>query len=402
MTTICRPTIRRPAIAARRAGTYGQPQRSYESEALPPPGPYAAPGREPAYRTAREPGQYGPPPGQGQYGAAPPAIRRARARLRTAARLPAGSARTGGRPQYGARRRAAAADEDGFRPPMGIGPGGQPGEGRARHHVAPADGRPSGDGTAQGIAAAVPAHDGRVPHPRAGRHHHHRHREHVSLSRARQRPGDPLRHRRRPRRLHLGRRRARHPDGRVAGLASAGGDDRAPALPAALHGRRRRQPARRARALSRQDDLPHPRHQSAVDHRLVRVVGLHPSHQRGRHRPLLSREGRHPRGGACRASRRRLRRRAGDRRRLRRRSGRRQASRPKTTTSRSRCSRRRLSRRAEQTSHSRLPMPGHGPGIVVLAQVLAITPWAITAGALSSSERRGPTPFRARSSSPPR
>ena len=168
--------------------------------------------------------------------------------------------------------------------------------------------------------------------------------EHVSLSRARQRPGDALRHRRRPRRLHLDRRRARHAHGRVAGLASAVGDDRAPALPAALHGRRRRQSDGRARALSRQDDLPHPRHQSAVDHRHVRVVGLHPPHQRGRHRPLLSREGRHPRRGAARQA-------AGDcvdragagRGTAPRRSGRRcrRASKPKTTASRFRCSRRR-------------------------------------------------------------
>ena len=71
------------------------------------------------------------------------------------------------------------------------------------------------------------------------------------LSRARQRPGDPLRHRRRPRRLHLGRRQARRADGRVAGLAAARRDARAPALPAALHGRRPRQPARRPRHVSR-------------------------------------------------------------------------------------------------------------------------------------------------------
>ena len=42
-------------------------------------------------------------------------------------------------------------------------------------------------------------------------------------------------------------------DGGMAGLASADGNDRAPALPAAFHGGRREQSARRARALSRQD-----------------------------------------------------------------------------------------------------------------------------------------------------
>src|SRR5262245_11363149 len=57
------PGYRRPAPG----GAYGQPQRTYESEALPPPGVYAAPGREPAYQPPQ--GQYGPPP-QGQY--APP------------------------------------------------------------------------------------------------------------------------------------------------------------------------------------------------------------------------------------------------------------------------------------------------------------------------------------------
>ena len=57
------------------------------------------------------------------------------------------------------------------------------------------------------------------------------------------------------------------PHGGMARLESAGADDRAPALSAALHGRRRKQSARRARALSRRDALPHPRHQSALDHR---------------------------------------------------------------------------------------------------------------------------------------
>ena len=54
---------------------------------------------------------------------------------------------------------------------------------------------------------------------------------------------------------------------RMAGLASAARDDRAPALSAALHGRRPRQSARRPRHVSRQHRLPHPRHQCAGDHR---------------------------------------------------------------------------------------------------------------------------------------
>ena len=52
--------------------------------------------------------------------------------------------------------------------------------------------------------------------PRSARHRHHRYPEHLSLSSAR-RPGDPLRHRHRPRRLHLVRpqtitRKAEWPD----------------------------------------------------------------------------------------------------------------------------------------------------------------------------------------------
>src|SRR5215475_4268050 len=85
----------------------------------------------------------------------------------------------------------------------------------------------------------------------------------------------------------------------MAGLASARRDDRTSALSTALHGRRRRQPARRARALSRQDALPHPRHQSALNHRHVRVVWVHPPHQRGHHRSLFPGAGRHARGRAA-------------------------------------------------------------------------------------------------------
>ena len=52
-----------------------------------------------------------------------------------------------------------------------------------------------------------------------------------------------------------------------------------PTLSAALHGWRRDQPARRARTLSRQDGLSHPRHQPALDDRDLRFLGLHPAHQ---------------------------------------------------------------------------------------------------------------------------
>ena len=139
----------------------------------------------------------------------------------------------------------------------------------------------------------------------ARRHDRDRYGEHASLSRARQRAGDALRHRRRPRGLHLGGRRTRLENVRVAGLASAGRDDRAPALSAALHGGRRRQSARRARALSRQDAVPHPRHQPALDDRQVRVVGLHPADQRGHPGSLQPRAGRHARRGAAGQRRRR-------------------------------------------------------------------------------------------------
>ena len=127
-----------------------------------------------------------------------------------------------------------------------------------------------------------------------------RYAEHLSLLRAGQRPCDPLRRPRRPRRLHLDRRAENHAQGRVAGLASAAGDDRSPALSAALHGRRPRQSAWRARDVSRHHRLSHPRHQPALDDRQVRLLGLHRHAERGRLRPVRSRQGRHPRGRAAR------------------------------------------------------------------------------------------------------
>ena len=110
------PGYRRPAPG------YGQPQRSYESEALPPPGPYAAPGREPTYAPP-PPGQYGPPP-QGQYGAAPgyPPGQPAYDPPPGYQQDPRGPAP---RPQYGA---VPSQHDNAFRPPAGIGPGGQPGD----------------------------------------------------------------------------------------------------------------------------------------------------------------------------------------------------------------------------------------------------------------------------------
>jgi lipoprotein-anchoring transpeptidase ErfK/SrfK len=111
------------------AGPSGQPPRSYESEALPPPGPYgAAPGypqgREPAY-SSPPPGQYGAPPQQGQqqYGAAPgyPPGQPAYDPPPGYQQDPRGPA---ARPQYGAVP-PQQQYEDGVRPPMAIGPGQQ-------------------------------------------------------------------------------------------------------------------------------------------------------------------------------------------------------------------------------------------------------------------------------------
>ena len=58
-------------------------------------------------------------------------------------------------------------------------------------------------------------------------------------------------------------------------------------------GRRAGQSARRARHVSRQHALPHPRHQRAVDDRHQRLVRLHPAAQRGCRRPVRTRQGRH-------------------------------------------------------------------------------------------------------------
>ena len=66
---------------------------------------------------------------------------------------------------------------------------------------------------------------------------------------------------------------------------------RRPDLPSHMDGGPR-EPARRPRALSRLVDVPHPRHQRALDHRAERLVRLHPDDEQGRDRPLRAREGR--------------------------------------------------------------------------------------------------------------
>jgi hypothetical protein len=84
---------------------------------------------------------------------------------------------------------------------------------------------------------------------------------------------------------------------RECGLEAAAGNAPAPARSAAPYGRRSRQSARRARALSRLDALSHPRLERALDHRHAGVVGLHPDAQRGRGRPLQPGQDRHQGGG---------------------------------------------------------------------------------------------------------
>src|SRR3954463_1608361 len=66
--------------------------------------------------------------------------------------------------------------------------------------------------------------------------------------------------------------------------------------PGALHGRWPDHPAWRARHVSRQHDLSHPRHQRPVHDRHARVVRLHPPHERGRDRSRQPRERRHQGG----------------------------------------------------------------------------------------------------------
>src|SRR5215472_11414022 len=109
---------------------------------------------------------------------------------------------------------------------------------RFAHRGGAAAGGAARDRPEEATAAAVPSHACRLPHQGTGRHDHHRHAEHLPLSRPRPGQGAALRGGRRPRGLHLVRRGKSVEDGGMARLDSAGGDDRAPALSAALHGRR--------------------------------------------------------------------------------------------------------------------------------------------------------------------
>ena len=128
-------------------------------------------------------------------------------------------------------------------------------------------------------AGAAPPHHRQSRYPRDARHCHHRYPQYRALLCAGRRPRHPLRRWRRPPGLYLVRRRDHQPQGGVAGLVSAVRDDRAPALSAAIHGRRSRQSARRARDVSRLQRVPHPRHQRSHHHRQVRLLGLYPPDQ---------------------------------------------------------------------------------------------------------------------------
>ena len=94
------------------------------------------------------------------------------------------------------------------------------------------------------------------------------------LCRPGRRPRAALWHRRRPRRFSVAGPAEDLQQEGVAGLDPAAGNDPAPALSAALHGRRPRQPARCARALSRRHRLSHPRNQHAADHRHRGLLGM--------------------------------------------------------------------------------------------------------------------------------
>ena len=87
-------------------------------------------------------------------------------------------------------------------------------------------------------------------------------------------------------------------------VLGTGGDGRAPAVFAALHGRRRWQSAWRARPVPRSDSLPHSRHQSALHYWNLRILRMYSSHQRGHHGSLHTSEGRHSGSRAAEQARR--------------------------------------------------------------------------------------------------
>ena len=109
--------------------------------------------------------------------------------------------------------------------------------------------------------------------------------------------GDALRHRRRPRRLHLGGHADHHPhapSGRT-GRPPAEMIARQPYLPRYMAGGPGNPMGARALYLGTHH-LSHPRHQRPAHHRPARVLRLHPPDQRRRRRPLQPRERRHQGG----------------------------------------------------------------------------------------------------------
>ena len=124
----------------------------------------------------------------------------------------------------------------------------------------------------------------------------------LSLLRAAGQEGDPLRRDRRRRRAVLLRHRQGRPQGRMAGLdADRRHQEAARNVPNFVEGGPA-QSVGRARHLpvpgQQGHAVPHPRHQPAGIYRAGDLVGLHPHDQRGRDRPLQSREDGLDRGGA--------------------------------------------------------------------------------------------------------
>ncbi len=136
-------------------------------------------------------------------------------------------------------------------PPPNLYPAPQPTYISAPAQVVPMLEPPSAAGLPDG--PALPAPGGPLRWQGSAGHRDHRYAQPLPLSGRKQRQGDALRHRRRPPRLHLGRHARGLRQKGMAGLGAAQGNAGAPARPAALHGRRAEQSARRARNVSRLD-----------------------------------------------------------------------------------------------------------------------------------------------------
>ena len=109
--------------------------------------------------------------------------------------------------------------------------------------------QPARRAAAGGISAASRL----LSHQRAAGHDHRRHGVPLSLPRAGKFQSDPLRHRRRPRRLRVAGSASRHPQGGMAGLVAFAGRAQAAAAAAAIHEGRSRESVGCTRAVSRPD-----------------------------------------------------------------------------------------------------------------------------------------------------